>query len=287
MAVVVTVEAVMSAPADRAGITITGLGVGESVVSVWQLSDGERNAVPGYRRARMNDAAFLTDYFAPLQRPVSYEVEVISGPNGPSRTTSAPVVLPSTTGFLMDAMVPQSAVPVVGLTKNDGDIYLRSSALSSLEYNADISIFKIMGADKPMALFGQRMAEMGLDTSLGIDSAEENARLKKLLKSTANLVLRPLPEWGDMGLSGAMFLANAKVRQTPVNVTFGGQLTWWDMQSDVVSAPTVKVLTAEFTYGDVAILFATYQAKHDAVAAAAAAAGESPSYLFDLKHPLG
>ncbi|MFJ4287969.1 hypothetical protein ACIPY0_20190 [Paenarthrobacter nicotinovorans] len=288
MAVAVVVEPIMSAPVDRAGITITGLGIGESVVSVWQVTEGERNPVPGYRRVTMNDADYVVDYYAPLQRPVSYEVEVISGPGGPSRTTSDPVMLPSTTGFIMDSLVPQTAIPVTGGTSgNDGDLYLRSSALSSLEYSADVSVFKVMGSDKPMALFGQRMAEMGLDTSLGINSAEENARLKSLLRSTASLVFKPLPEWGDFGLSGALFLANAKARQTPVNVAFGGRLTWWDLQSDVVQAPAIKVLSATFTYGDVAILFSTYQAKLDAVVAGAAAAGEAPTYLFDLKRPLG
>jgi len=73
----------------------------------------------------------------------------------------------------------------------------------------------------------------------------------------------------------------------PIDVSWGGDLTWWDLQSDVVAAPTIRVLTAEFTYGDVALLFPTYQAKQDAVTASAAAAGESPTYLFDLKRPLG
>lgn len=287
MAVAVTVEAIMDAPCDRAGITITGLGIGESVVSVWQVADGERHPVPGYRRVAMNDASYLVDFYAPLQRPVAYEVEVISGPSGASRTTSDPVVIPSTAGFIMDALVPQTAVPVVGDSDRAGDFYLRSSALSELEYRAEVSIFNVMGSDKPLALFGQRMAEMNLDTSLGIESAEENARLKKLLKSTAQLLFKPLPSWGALDLPGAMFLANATARQLPVNVTFGGDLTWWDLRSDVVAAPTIRVLTAEFTYGDVALLFLTYQAKQDAVVAAAAAAGESPTYLFDLKRPLG
>lgn len=286
MAVAVSVEVIMGSP-DCAGITITGLGIGESVVSVWQIADGERNPVPGYRRHPMNDASYLIDYYAPLQRPVTYEVEVVSGPGGPSRTLSEPVTIPSTTGFLMDALVPQTAVPVVGDSGRAGDFYLRSSALAELEYRAEVSIFNVMGSDKPLALFGQRMAEMNLDTSLGIESAEENARLKKMLRTTGQLLFKPLPSWGDLGLSGAMSLANATAKQIPVNVTFGGDLTWWELKSDVVAAPTIKVLSATFTYGDVALLFPTYQAKQDAVTASAAAAGESPTYLFDLKRPLG
>lgn len=275
----VTVEALMDSPADRAGITITGLGVGTSLVTVWQIADGNRNPVQGYEGATMNDAAYVTDHFCPLGRNVRYEVEVLSGPLGASRATSNTVFLPSVVGWIQDALVPQNSVPVVGQRRSDGDIYLRAKALQSLEYNADVSIFKIMGNKKPMALFGERMAETGLDTSIGLRSAEQNARLKKLLKSTAQLVFRPLPEWGEIDLEGTLYLANATARQTPVNVMMGGRLTWWDLVSDVVDAPAIKVLTSTFTYGDVDILMSTYQQKQDLMA--------GKTYLDDLKNPIG
>jgi hypothetical protein len=287
MAVAVVVEAVLSAPCDRAGITITGLGIGSSVVSVWRTADGERAPVRGARRVVMNDASYVVDFDAPLGRPVTYEVEVVSGPGGASRTVADPLTIPSVAGVLMDPLVPQTAVPVVATRNSDGDVYLKSPALSQLEYRANVQVFEIMGSDKPLALFGQRMAESGLDTSLATRSAEENARLKKLLRSTGQLLFKPLPEWGEFEMSGTLFLANAVAKQLPIDVSWGGDLTWWDLQSDVVAAPTIRVLTAEFTYGDVALLFSTYQAKQDAVVASAAAAGESPTYLFDLKRPLG
>jgi hypothetical protein len=285
--VAVLAEVLAPAPAPRSGVTITGLGIGDSVVTIWQIADGARNAIPGFRRVVMTDAAFVIDYYVPLGRPVSYEVEVLSGPSGPSRTTSDTITVASETGWLMDTLVPQNAVPVVGERRDNGDIYLRGPALAELEYQADVSIIKIMGSKKPMALFGERMAETGLDTSLGTRSAIENAQLKRLLRSTANLHFRPIPGWGAIELDGSLFIANPVVKQTPVNVLMGGNLTWWDMKSDVVAAPTIKVLTATFTYGDVSILFDTYQQKMDALNAAAAAAGEPATYLFDLKHPIG
>lgn len=277
--VAVQVEAVMDDAGDRAVLTITGLGVGDSSVSLWRLSDGGREEVSGYRRARMSDASVVTDFYCPVGRDVSYEVEVISGPLGASRTTSAPVFIPATSGWLMDALVPQNSVRVVGSRDGKGNPYLRAQALSALEYNAKISVFEIMGSDKPMALFGQRMAEAGLDTSLATRSDEENARLKKLLRSTAQLVFRPLPTWGDVGLPGVMHLANATARQVPVNTFIGGDLTWWDIVSDVVAAPSIRVLTASFSYGDVAIMTGSYGQKQDAMA--------GRTYLDDLKSPLG
>lgn len=277
--VAVVAEALSPAPGPRAGVTITGLGVGDSVLTVWQVSGGVRAPLPGYRRFTATDSTFVTDYYVPLNRPVTYEVEVLSGPDGQVRVSSDPVTVTSESGWLMDPLVPQSAIPVVGESRANGDIYLRSKALSSLEYEGDVSMFKIMGSNKPMALFGQRMAETGMDISVGTQSAEENAQLKKLLLSTTSLHFRPLPGWGALELEGSMFLASAMVRQTPVNVTFGGRLTWWDLPTDTVQGPAIKVLTATFTYGDVALLMATYQQKQDLMA--------GKTYLDDLKSPLG
>lgn len=276
--VAITVEAIIGAPCDRTGLTITGLGVGDSLVSVWRTADEERNPVRGARRTLMNDSTYIEDWDAPLGRPITYEVEVISGPGGASRTTSAPVTVSSTTGFIMDALIPQTAVAVIG---GDGDdaVYLRAHALAELEYRAEITTFDIMGSNKPLALFGQRMAEKGIDTSVGTHSAEQNARLEELMKSTAQLLFKPLPGWGTRTLGGSLFIGNAAAKQMPVDVSWGGDLTWWDLKSDVVAAPTIRVLTATFTYGDVEILFSTYQQKQDVMA--------GKTYLDDLKNPLG
>jgi hypothetical protein len=264
-------------PCPRVGITITELMVGASVVSVWRIADGARESVRGARRADMSDSDYVIDYDVPLGRKVSYEVEVIIGPQRLSRVTSNSVTVNAATGCIMDPLVPESAVPVIG-GKGD-DVYLRSSALSELEYQADVQVYNIMGSSKPLALFGQRMAERNLDTSMSTRSAEQNARLEELLKSTAQLLFRPLPGWGTRTLPGSMFLANATATQLPVDVSWGGNLTRWDLKSDVVAAPTIKVMTATFTYGDVSILFETYQQKQDLMA--------GKTYLDDLKNPIG
>lgn len=276
--VAVSAESLPGGPGPKAGITVTGLGVGTSVVNVWRTADGTRNSVRGARRVTMNDAGFVTDWDVPTNRPVVYEVEVLSGPTGPSRKTAAAITVVSTTGWLMDPFIPQTAVPVLGKRRNNGDVYLRAPALSALEYAADVSIFNVMGSNKPIALFGERMAERGLDLSMGTRSAEQSKRLKELLKSTAGFLFRPGPELEGLDIEGSMFIANPSVVQVPVDVGWGGELTWWDFKADTVAAPTVKVLTATFTYGDVQLLTDTYQQKQDAMA--------GKTYLDDLKNPL-
>ncbi|MCT9624280.1 hypothetical protein HWD94_03970 [Pseudarthrobacter equi] len=264
---------------DGAGITITGLGVGPSVVTIWRTADNNRKTVQGERRVIMNDAGYLVDHFAPLGRDVTYELEVLSGPLGPTRALAAPIMVPSTTGWLSDALVPQNSVPLVGRRTSKGDVYLQGEALAALEYQSDISLYQVMGNSEPMALFGPRMAASGVDTSVGTRSEAENARLQDLLRSTAQLVFRPLPEWGDLGLEGTMYLANPTARRVDVNRRHGGEVTWWELKSAQVAAPAIRVLTGTFSYGDVEIMLSTYQQKQDLMA--------GKKYLDDLKNPLG
>lgn len=278
--VAVTVEdATSGGLSPRAQLTITGLGIGNSVVSVWRTADGVRSPVRGARRVLMVDADLVTDYDVPLGRPVTYEVEVISGPSGASRTSTEPLVVESETAWIMDPLDPSTAVPVLGTHDKDGMPYLRSEALSKLEYNSNSSLFEIMGSDRPMALFGQVRAAQGVPLSMGTRSAEQNTKLRTLMQATAQLLFRPVPSFG-VDLPGAMFMSISKKTEVPVNVSFGGNLTWWEMTADTVAAPVLKVLTATFTYGDVAILFSTYQQKQDALVSGA-------TYLDDAKNPFG
>ena len=277
--VAVSVEAFPDfAPCPRAGLTITGLTVGESVVSVWRTADGERSSVRGARRKVMNDADYIMDYDVPTGRPVSYEVEVVSGPYGPDRVTSSAVTVDTTQGCIMDPLVPQSAVAIVPPTSWDGGPTFAAAAMSSLEYASEVSVYKILGSDKPMALFGQRMAAAGIDLSMITDAAEENSRLRKLFMSTGQLLVRLPLSWSS-SVPGTCFAAVASVVEKPVEHGDEGALTVWELSGDTVAAPQIRVLTAEFTYGDVQLLMSTYGQKQDAMAGG--------TYLDDLKSPFG
>lgn len=276
--VAIVAEALVDAPCPRVGLTLTGLGVGDSVVSLWRTADGERNPVRGARRANMVDAAYVVDYDAPLGRPVTYELEVISGPVGGAREYSDPVTVESDVAWLMDPLIPQGAIPVRATRDSEGSTYLRGNALSELEYTADVSLINVMGSTAPMALFGQVFKPRGVPLSMSTRSAEQNKQLKNLLTSTAQLLYRQPPSYG-IDVPAVMFISVSSKKEIPVDVGWGGSLTWWEMTADTVAAPVLKVLTATFTYGDVSLLFATYQQKQDA------AAGKT--YLDDLKSPLG
>jgi len=275
--VAVSIEALVDAPCPRVGVTITGLGVGDSVVSVWRSADGERNPVRGARRVTLVDSAYLVDYDAPLGRPVSYEVEVISGPSGADRVTSSSVTVGTDSAWIMDPLVPQSAVPITRRLTSTGEPTFAVEAMNKLDYAMNSQVFNILGSDKPMALFGQRAAATGVDLSMITDAAEQNTRLRSLFASSGVLLVRLPASWADF-VPGAWFALVASVSERPAGASNGGSVTVWNLSADTVAAPTLRVLTATFTYGDVALLFATYQQKQDAA---------TGTYLDDLKHPLG
>lgn len=278
--VAVVAEPIPPGVAPAAGITITGLGVGDSLVSVWRTADEERRPVRGYRRTIMNDAAFVEDWDVPLDRPVAYEVEVISGPSGASRTSSAPIIVEEGVdqGWIMDPLIPGTAVAITKPSQAAGRPAFAADAMKALEYSSDIALYKILGSDEPMALFGQRMRAAGVPLSMITNAAEHNSRLRKLFMSTSELLVRLPPSWQG-ALPGTWFTVINKISEQPVNASMGGALTLWTLTGDSVQAPTIRVLTARFTYGDVAILFSTYQQKQDAMA--------GKTYLDDLKNPFG
>jgi len=279
MAVAVALEALLSDPCPRVGVTVTGLGTSSaSVVSVWRVADGERNPVRGARRAVMTDSSYVVDFDAPLGRPITYEVEVISGPSGASRVTSSAVTVSSDTGWITDPLIPQSAVQVSRRMVPGGEVVFAVSAMAKLDYVADAQVFKVLGSDRPMALFGQRMAAAGVDFSLITNAAEQNTRLSNLLKSSAQLLVRVPASW-TTAIPGSCFTLVGSVSEVPVEASIGGALSSWSLTGDTVAAPTIKVLTATFTYGDVALLTSTYQQKQDRMA--------GKKYLDDLKNPVG
>jgi len=278
MARAVSVEAITTAPCPRVGITITALGATESVVSVWRVADGERNPVRGARRAVMNDAAYVIDYDAPLGRPITYEIEVISGPSGVGIFSSAPVTVTSDSSWIMDPLDPQSAVAIRRSLTAAGEPVFQVEAMSSFEYQAKSSMFEIMGSDRPMALLGQRAAATGINLSLMTDMAEQNNRVRDLFKQSSQLLVRVPPSVTD-AIEGACFVAVATVVEGSTKAHTGRALTRWTVQGDTVAAPTIQVLTATFTYGDVEILFSTYQQKQTLMA--------GKKYLDDLKNPIG
>lgn len=271
-------EAATDDPCPRVELTLTGLTAGDSTVNVWRTTDGVRQAVRGARGVSVDGSAFWVDYEAPLNRVLSYTVEVTAGAGVSDTGSPSGVSVASGDWWIQDPLVPESAM-ALGVTKGDGSMpTLTSAAVRELEYRAGVQVIPIMGSAQPIAITGQRLAASGVDFSMFTDAAEAATLLRNLLAQAVVLLVRPGPELDDI-LPGAMYLAVGAPKEMPVTVPMGGSLTRWELSGDTVAPPSMSVLVPVWTYGDVEAIFETYQQDLDAKSGG--------TYLDDLKNPAG
>ncbi|MFD6094120.1 hypothetical protein ACFWGN_18560 [Oerskovia sp. NPDC060338] len=167
-------------------------------------------------------------------------------------------------GYVQDPLQPTTAVSV-GCQLGDGTAVLRGSAFTNLEYVAGASRIAIMGSNEPVALGGQRMAAAGVDFSMLTEAAEQSTALRNVLNEAYPVLVRPLPEWGD--LPSVLYLSVDSVQREERRDL---SLTLWNLVGNTVAAPTLNVLIPLWTYAQVEALWATYTAAQAAATSAAA-----------------
>jgi len=226
----------------------------------------------------MNGSDFLVDYEVPQSRVVSYDLEILSGPDAGTSTPTQTVVVDSGQWVIQDPLTPGTAIPL-NVSKQDLTApYLTASAVKSLEYAASVSIIPILGSPDPVALMGQRLSGGNVALDMFTNMAEVTTQLRNLLMQAPLLLVRPNGTRND-GLPGLAYFASAKPVEKPVTVAFGGTLTTWQLTGDLVAAPTMNVLVPVWTYGAVTALFTTYAQNQTALA--------GKTYLDVLKSPSG
>lgn len=275
---VITTLAKTDAPCPRVEVTITDLTPTENVVTVWRTSDGKRQAVRGARKRTTIGSDFFIDYEAPLMRSLGYDLEILSGVNALAAVTTSTVSVFSDTGWIQDPLIPSSAIPIVGDISEDGSPALRGKALQEFEYAADVNLVGILGSPEPVALIGQRMAAGNVDFSVVTEVAQKTTDLRNLIQDSGLLLVRPVPPWGA-ALPGLCYIASKAPVELPQTVYWGGEVTNWEIKTNLVAAPTMNVLVPIWTYGDVAALWTTYQQAQTALT--------GKTYLEVLKSPSG
>lgn len=265
-------------PCPRVEVTISGLTAGASVVNVWRTADGKRQAVRGARKRNVNGSDFLVDYEVPQGRVVSYDLEIVTGPDAGTATPTQTVMVDSGQWVIQDPLTPGTAI-ALNVTKQDSTApYLTASAVKSLEYASSVTIIPILGSPDPVALVGQRQSAANLSLDMFTNMAEVTTTLRNLLMQSGVLLVRPTNTRNN-GIPGLSYFVSAKPVEKPVTVAFGGTLTNWALTGDLVAAPTMNVLVPVWTYGAVQALFATY--------AQDLAAKAGKTYLDVLKSPSG
>jgi hypothetical protein len=226
----------------------------------------------------VNGSDFVVDYEVPQARVVSYDLEIVSGPNVGSVTPTQTVVVDSGSWVIQDPLTPGTAMPLAVTKQDSTRPYLTAAAVKQLEYNASVSIIPILGSPDPVALMGQRLSASNVSFDMFTNMAQLTTQLRNLLMQAPLLLVRPNGTRNN-GIPGLAYFACAKPVERPVTVAFGGTLTNWGLAGDLVAAPTMNVLVPVWTYGKVAALWSTYQQAQTALA--------GKTYLDVLKSPSG
>lgn len=242
---------VLGDPCPRVEITVTGLdAVGPSRVTVWRSTvGGKRRAVRGWKNRLVFGSDIEIDYEAPLGREIRYDLQVISGAVTPLRV-SATCTLDATEGLIQDPLVPSSNVPLSAFSGSGLPVpTLAPTAFRKLTYDMGSSQERVLGSDTPVGFAGQRMVASGVDFSTLTDSAEQGTALRNLLMTAYPVLVRPLPEWGD--LPDLLYLDVAQPSEEPLNAHMGGTLTRWTLTGDQVTPPSLSIVVPIWTYDQV------------------------------------
>lgn len=262
-----TLTGLTTAPCPRVNITIADIDPSVNEVTLWRTSDGKRRAVRGTREWKVTGGSdAVTDYEVPLNTATQYELEVIEGISAKAVTTPASITVTDTKGWIQDPLDPGSAVPLYADLGPDGEPSLSVEALAQFDYEADVSLVKVMGSSEPIAFIGQRMAASSVPFHMFTDQAQQSTNLRNLLRQAGPVLIRPLPVWSN-GLPVLCYLSVKTVSEKPVNEAYGGQIIEWHLSGDLVAAPAVNIVVLVTTYGTVQALWTTYQQAQTALAA--------------------
>jgi hypothetical protein len=266
-----------STPSPNVVVTFSDLDPATDVVNVWRTVDGKRRPVRGARRRSVVGSDFVTDYEAPLNRSISYDLEILSGVcAGVTVTTATTTITSSVSGWLSDPLAPSSAVPVYGDVGPNGEPGLDFDAFGQFEYKSEVSELIVMGTDEPVALVGQRQAANGIDLNATTLAGTQTTALRSLIKQAGVLLLRPVSGWAS-GIPGLCYLAAPSVLEQSVNEKMGGSMVAWKIKGDIVAPPAANAAVPTTTYGTVSGNYATY--------AAFVAAHPGQLYLDVIKSP--
>lgn len=264
-------------PMPATGITVTGLdGSGPSRVTIYRSTPGGvRRIVRGWDRRLVFGSDYTIDYEVPLGRLVTYELVVVSGAVTPGRTSDT-ITITSSVGYIQDPLMPLGAVPVSSGVDVDSSAVLSATAFRKLEYAVSKTKMQPIGAREPVVFAGQRMAASGVDFSVLTEAAEQGSALRRLFLDTSLVLVRTLPQWGDLP---DLFYTVPEVSEEPVYGDTGALMTTWRLSGDTVRPPSLQVLVSLWTYDQVEALWTTY------AEAQAAADAAGATYLDDQRDP--
>lgn len=257
-------------PAVR--VSVSGVAA-TTTFTLTRLCEGETETVPGWRAKQFIDSFVYTDWAAPTNRSVTYNLLA-----GGSVVASATITLESPYAWLQDPLQPNKCMPFTLRDSTPGMASLDSRSLKELEYRAESSLIGIMGSNRPVAFGGQRSAASGVMHRIRTYTDADAERFLNIIEEAPILLIRTLP--GMRGVPALTYLnANVQRQQFTTHLP-GGQQEYWTLTGDLLAAVMQAAITGSITYDDVQQLLAGYT--YDQVQAKAAAT----TYLDWQKNPL-
>ncbi|ALY09593.1 minor tail protein [Arthrobacter phage Laroye] len=237
------VDVDLTTVAPSAQVTALDLGVTAVKTQVVRESGGQGWSVPGWRGKNTLNAETMIDWFPPLGRPVTYTLFV----NGVS-TSSRTVIIPSTVGYVVDPLQPETAMPVDIV--DNGGLYLSHEALTQRSYKSRSNQEFPLGGRYPIASMGPRQAISGITFVLNAPTTAVADQLESLVEDTPVLLFRPLPSWGN--LPGVCY-TDGEVRPVFFHRGSGGRFSQWSIEGDLIQPVSRAVISGTITNDMVAM----------------------------------
>lgn len=250
----IAVEVLPDAGAPQVGVTVTGLGAGESVVSVQVSWDGGRtwHGVRGAERVRVTGGDFFRDHVPPLNTPAIYRLVLHSGGVVPS-PSEATITVPSASAWIQDPLNPRSAVPVKNVMRGGAGVQLLAPSAASLVRRQAVDLARPEGARYPVASLGVRQAPADLPLHIRAVAASQGAlvnQLRALLDTAGQVVIRGLHPAVPIDPVAHVVAGEITEVLTPVGVRND-----WELSVTQVRPTSMRVIIPWWTYDQVRALW--------------------------------
>lgn len=188
---------------------------------------------------------YLVDHAAPLGVETTYRVV-----QGGVTLATAQITLESSTAWVQDPLDPSSALAVTLGALDQGRPLLAAGSLASAAYAQVSDLALVDGAAYPVASIGQRQVASDVPLVLAVDVAQDAGRLRRLLLSAGQLLVRGLPD--SMLTPVAHVVATVKEARVGEGV---GAVALWDLDATLVRPVSLTITIPRWTYEEVAAMY--------------------------------
>lgn len=247
----IDVELMPDPGAPSAGIVVDGYS--SAVLTVQRSTDGETwHAVAGGLNRDSPGGVFLLDNFPPLRRPVTYRVVVVSGGpvSGPLEVT---VEFDSAHAYLQSAADPSLFVALNVREGGDSEYLITHGDFLSAVLDQEVDLAVVIGADRPHASFGTRMAPSELPLTVSVPTVADQGQFLRVLRARGPLVIRGAV--GDL-LDPVTYFAAPRVRPSRSGIAREeGVLAEYVMDVIPVQPPSPLLVATRYDFDDLDEMF--------------------------------